>query len=238
MSVAVVVLAKAPVPGVAKTRLAAVVGDRRAADLAAAALLDTLELCAEVFPSGFRVAALDGHLAEASRRDELAATLHEWQVIDQTTGGLGERICHALHATHRLTGGPVVLVGMDTPHLQTGILAEVAESVAATGRPVLGPAADGGWWVLAIADPRHADGLADVPMSRPDTYARTHEAVCRVSRRVAPAPVMRDVDTVVDAAWAAAAAPRSRFARAWREGGAHQGWVSGTSARVGTEAAR
>ena len=42
---AVVVLAKAPVPGVAKTRLAAVVGDRRAADLAAAALLDTLESC-------------------------------------------------------------------------------------------------------------------------------------------------------------------------------------------------
>jgi glycosyltransferase A (GT-A) superfamily protein (DUF2064 family) len=238
VSSAVVVLAKAPVPGVAKTRLAAVVGDRRAADLAAAALLDTLELCAEVFTSGFRVVSLAGDLAAASRREELAAALEGWQVIEQRAGGLGERICHALHETHRLTGGPVVLVGMDTPHLQARVLAEVAQTVAATGRPVLGPAADGGWWVLATSDPRQADGLADVPMSRPDTYDRTHEAVCRVARGVVPAPVVRDVDTAADAAWAAAAAPRSRFARAWRDGGVGQDCVSGTGTQVGAEAAR
>jgi hypothetical protein len=238
VSGAVVVLTKAPVPGLAKTRLAAAVGDRRAADLAAAALLDTLELCAEVFTSGFRVAALAGDLADASHGEELAAALEGWHVMEQGAGGLGERICHALHETHRLTGGPVVLVGMDTPHLQARVLAKVAEIVAATGRPVLGPAADGGWWVLATADPRQADGLADVPMSQPDTYARTHEAVCRVARRVAPAPVMRDVDTAADAALAAAAAPSSRFARAWRDGEVHQGWLPGTSARVGAEAVR
>ena len=238
MSGAVVVLAKSPVPGVAKTRLAAAVGDGRAADLAAAALLDTLELCAEVFSSGFRVAALAGDLADARRGEELAAALEGWHVIEQRGGGLGERICHALHETHRLTGGPVVLVGMDTPHLRARVLAEVAETVAATGLPVLGPATDGGWWVLATADPRQADGLADVPMSRPDTYDRTHEAICRVARRVAPAPVMRDVDTAADAAWAAVAAPRSRFARAWRDGGVDQDWVSGAGARVRAEAAR
>jgi glycosyltransferase A (GT-A) superfamily protein (DUF2064 family) len=238
VSSAVVVLAKAPVPGVAKTRLAAAVGDRRAADLAAAALLDTLELCAEVFTSAFRVASLAGDLADASRGEELAAALEGWHVMQQRGGGLGQRICHALHETHRLTGGPVVLVGMDTPHLQGRVLAEVAETVAAPGRPVLGPAVDGGWWVLATADPGVADGLGDVPMSRPDTYARTHEVVCRAAGAVAPAPVMRDVDTAADAAWAAAAAPRSRFARAWRDGGVPPGSVSGSSAPVWAGAAR
>jgi hypothetical protein len=127
---------------------------------------------------------------------------------------------------------------MDTPHLQARVLAEVAQTVAATGLPVLGPASDGGWWVLATADPRQADGLADVPMSRPDTYARTHEAVCRVARGVAPAPMMRDVDTAADAAWAAAATPRSRFARAWRDGGVDHDGVSGTGTQVGAEGAR
>jgi glycosyltransferase A (GT-A) superfamily protein (DUF2064 family) len=235
---AVVVLAKAPVPGLAKTRLAAAVGDWRAADLAAAALLDTLERCGEVFASGFRVAALAGDLADARRGEELASALEGWHVMEQGTGGLGERIRHALYATYRLAGGPVVLVGMDTPHLQGRVLAEVAETVAATGRPVLGPAVDGGWWVLATADPGVADGLGDVPMSRPDTYARTHEVVCRVARGVAAAPVMRDVDTAADAAWAAAAAPRSRFARAWRDGGVDEDWLSGTSTQLGAEAAR
>ena len=127
---------------------------------------------------------------------------------------------------------------MDTPHLQARVLAEVAETVAATGLPVLGPAADGGWWVLATADPRQADGLADVPMSRPDTYDRTHEAVCRGARRVAPAPVMRDVDTAADAAWAAVAAPEEPFRTRLAGWGVHQSWVSGTSARVRAEAAR
>ena len=44
---AVLVVAKAPVPGAAKTRLAATVGDRNAAELAAAALLDTIDVCAQ-----------------------------------------------------------------------------------------------------------------------------------------------------------------------------------------------
>ena len=44
--VVVLVVAKAPVPGQAKTRLAASVGDRAAADIAAAALLDTLDAVA------------------------------------------------------------------------------------------------------------------------------------------------------------------------------------------------
>ena len=46
IAVTVLVVAKAPVPGQAKTRLAAAVGDQAAADIAAAALLDTLDAVA------------------------------------------------------------------------------------------------------------------------------------------------------------------------------------------------
>ena len=218
MSVAVVVLAKAPVAGLVKTRLARTVGDGRAADLAAAALLDTIEVCAEVFPTPLRVAALAGELRCASRAPELVSTLWGWQVIAQGIGTLGERIVRAVHDTHRLTGGPVVLLGMDTPHAQAPVLAEVARRVELTGAPVLGPAGDGGWWVLAVADPRQVDGVARVPMSRPETFAHTREALCRAGLPPDAAPLMRDVDTAADAAWAAAAAPQTRFARAWREG--------------------
>ena len=216
VSAAVVVLAKAPVTGLVKTRLAAEVGHERAAHLAAAALLDTLEVCGQVFPDGLRVAALAGDLASASRASELERALAGWHLVGQGAGSLGERIRHTVHATHRLTGGPVVLVGMDTPHLQARVLAEVARRVGTTGTPVLGRAVDGGWWVLAVSDPRHSDGVAAVPMSRPDTWARTRDAVCRAAGCVTTAPVMRDVDTAADAHWAASAAPATRFGHAWR----------------------
>jgi hypothetical protein len=218
MSVAVVVLAKAPVAGMVKTRLAHTVGDERAADLAATALLDTIEVCADVFPSALRVAALAGDLRSASRAPELVRMLRGWQVIAQGAGTLGERIVQAVHDTHRLTGGPVVLVGMDTPHAQAPVLAEVARRVEITGTPVLGPSADGGWWVLAVADPRHVDGVAQVMMSRPETFAHTRKALCRTGFPPDAAPMMRDVDTAADAACVAAAASQTRFARAWREG--------------------
>ena len=68
--VVVLVVAKAPVPGQAKTRLAASVGDQAAADIAAAALLDTLDAVAEA-PVAARVVALTGDLDDASAGDEI-----------------------------------------------------------------------------------------------------------------------------------------------------------------------
>jgi glycosyltransferase A (GT-A) superfamily protein (DUF2064 family) len=232
VSAAVVVLAKAPVPGVAKTRLGRTVGDAAAADLAAAALLDTLDACCAVFPPGRRVVALAGELGPACRSRQLRAALAGWQVTGQQPGSLGERILGALWETHGLTGGPVVLLGMDTPHLEPRVLTDVVATVMTTGRPVLGPALDGGWWVLATADPAQAKGIAAVAMSRADTFAATWHAVCRAAGPPATAPVMRDVDTADDAAWVASEAPRTRFARAWA-GHGHQPF--GEPPQVATE---
>ncbi len=61
--VAVLVVAKAPVPGLAKTRLAVAVGDDAAADIAAAALLDTLDAVVDAGVQA-RVVALTGDLEE------------------------------------------------------------------------------------------------------------------------------------------------------------------------------
>ena len=44
---------------------------------------------------------------------------------------------------------------------------------------MLGPAEDGGWWVLGLRDPLRARALRDVPMSRGDTAARTLAALAR-----------------------------------------------------------
>jgi glycosyltransferase A (GT-A) superfamily protein (DUF2064 family) len=103
---------------------------------------------------------------------------------------------------------------MDTPQVTPGLLSDVADALSGHDA-VLGPAEDGGWWVLALRDPAAARVLAGVPMSRPDTHDLTREALLGRGLTVAPAPVLRDVDTAADAAGVAAVSPATRFARAW-----------------------
>ena len=104
------VVAKAPVPGLAKTRIAATIGDAAAAELAAAALLDTLET---VVALGWPVVvAMTGDLGEAARTDEITRALSGVRVIAQRGEGLGERLAHA-HADAD-GGHGVVQVGMLT----------------------------------------------------------------------------------------------------------------------------
>src|SRR5690606_28788853 len=132
-------------------------------------------------------------------------------VVTQRGEGLGERLAHAIARV----GGPVVVIGMDTPQLDPTTLSSVVRSVR-PGRAVLGPAADGGWWALGLhrAEPRAFDG---VPMSRADTGARQAEQLRRCGLAVDPALELRDIDHWPDALAAAAARPGSRLAAAVAE---------------------
>lgn len=206
-------LAKAPVPGRVKTRLCPPATPRQAADLAAAALADTLAAAQRV--RGARVVvALDGEPDAA-----LAVALAGTTVIAQRGGPLGERIA-AAHADVALMapGACTVQIGMDTPQCDAAVLAGCLDAVARPGGPdgVLGPAADGGWWALGLREPRFADLIRHVPTSRADTGARTRAALAAAGLRVATLPQLTDVDTMADARAVARVVPGSRFAAALR----------------------
>ncbi|MDJ0395591.1 DUF2064 domain-containing protein [Rhodococcus sp. G-MC3] len=208
MKVTALVVAKAPVPGLAKTRLAKTLGDAAAADIAAAALLDTLDA---VIAADFeiRVVALTGDLELASRRGELESVLASYTVVRQRGDGFAERL---VHAHEDAAGNPVFQIGMDTPQVSAALLNSSARLLTEPGRSVLGMAEDGGWWALGIPDPALAQGLLDVPMSHPDTGANTLAALHALGARVASLPVLRDVDHEDDMnAVAQLCAPQSRF---------------------------
>ncbi len=205
------VVAKAPVPGLVKTRLGAHVGMEAAARLAAAALLDTLATCRSAFPECHL--ALDGDLDAAVDADALRRSLEGWTVHRQRGEGLGPRLAQA-HLDAR-GPGPTVQIGMDTPQLTTDDLRSVARA-AADGDAVLGPATDGGWWVLALSDPSAAAVLADVRMSRSDTFVATREALALAGQSVRVVHVLTDVDTVDEAASVARSLTGGRFLRAWQ----------------------
>lgn len=207
------VVAKAPVAGLAKTRLAAGTGDTAAADLAAAALLDTLAACTD---APHRVIALTGDLDAAERSAELRSALTGWVVLPQRGDGFDERLAAAHADALAATGAPTVQVGMDTPQLTAAILGEVA-GLLADHDAVLGRADDGGWWVLALTDPAAAAALTGVPMSTPTTYDDTLGALRAAGLDVGATNELTDVDTADDAELVAMHAPGTRFAQAWTE---------------------
>lgn len=208
MSATLLIVAKAPVPGFAKTRLAAEVGPTAAADLAAAALLDTLDIGACCFEE--IVVALTGNLGASSRADELIEALAETTVIPQRGDGLAERLANA-HADVAARG-PVVQIGMDTPQVSVDDLVAAEALVRAEGA-VLGPALDGGWWLLGLADATRAESLVRVTMSADDTADRTREAL---GGNLPQLRELRDMDTWADAVAIATIVPGRRIAECVR----------------------
>lgn len=205
MKPTVVVLAKAPVPGLAKTRLIGRWTAQQAAALAEAALTDTLDTVTSWDCRPLCV---------------LAGAAGPWlppgtPVAAQVEGELGVRIAGAFEAAFK--PGPwgqpstVLLVGMDTPQLTHAHLEEALRTLE-THDAVLGPAADGGWWLLGLHTPAAA-AITGVPTSRGDTGARQRAALAAAGLSVGDLPVLIDVDTPADALAVATGAPHTRFAR-------------------------
>ncbi|GCE37477.1 hypothetical protein Rhow_008642 [Rhodococcus wratislaviensis] len=214
LDVAVLVVAKAPVPGFAKTRLARDVGDSRAAALAAASLLDTLDAVAGAGVAQ-RVVAMTGDLGRAVRGGDIATTLSRFTVVPQRGESFAERLVNAHADTFGRFGLPILQIGMDTPQVTAGLLADSADLLTERrGRCALGLAEDGGWWILGVPDAVSARAILPVPTSSPDTGRLTRAALLAAGAEVLSLPTLRDVDYAADVAPVAALCPdSSRFRR-------------------------
>jgi uncharacterized protein len=200
---AIAVLAKAPVPGHVKTRLCPPLRPEEAADLAAAAISDTLR-AVDATRVVRKVLVVDG---------VAPPTPAGFRVVPQRAGDLAHRLAGAVTDV----GGPVLVIGMDTPQVTSETLDRALDVL---GRPdtdaVLGPALDGGYWAIGLTrpDPRVFDG---VPMSVASTGAHQLTRMRELGLRVCMLPPLRDVDQFADAVVVAAEAPQTRFAAAFRQ---------------------
>jgi len=184
----ITVIAKAPVPGQVKTRLSPPCTPEQAAQVAAAALADTLSAVEEVtrVTGARRVLLLDG-----DRQEWMPAA---FEVVAQRGGGLEERLCNGF-----LDLGPGVIIGMETPH----VAAALTDAVAAAHRGVdtLGLATDGGYWMIGLcaASVTMAHELFDrMPMSSTHTGLAQLRRMHAFGRQVRLLPAARDLDTFDD----------------------------------------
>jgi hypothetical protein len=197
----VAVIAKEPVPGTVKTRLCPPLEPAQAASLAMAGILDTL---AAVAASGARrcVLVLDGRPGS-------------WvpagvDVVAQRAGPFGCRLQGAVEDTFGGWAAPVVVVGMDTPQVAPGLL-DAAGDALGHADTVLGPAVDGGYWVIGTRRP--VRGMFEgVPMSCGTTGAAQQARLDELGLSCAVVDQLRDVDHYEDAVAVARSIPGSRFA--------------------------
>jgi glycosyltransferase A (GT-A) superfamily protein (DUF2064 family) len=195
----VVVLAKAPVPGRSKTRLTPTYTPQQAASIAHACLLDTLETVrtlAAAEPGWDVVVCLEG--------DPGSWLSPDVPVVRQRRGGHDARIAGGFEDC---VGGPglapadaVLLIGMDTPHLTADHL-RAGRDVVRPGCAALGPAFDGGWWLLglpATAAAAATELILGVPTSTPQTGDLQAGRLRRHGLRVRRLPLVRDIDTAWD----------------------------------------
>jgi rSAM/selenodomain-associated transferase 1 len=205
---ALVVIAKEPVPGAVKTRLASVLGAHGAAQVAAAMLADTLAGIAEADAEPWVC------FAPADARTRMARRAPGFGLLAQVEGDLGERLAACFAAL--LGGGAeqVVIVGADTPQVP-GATYQAAFTQLDQVDVVLGPAEDGGYYLVG-AKTALPELFVGVPMGTADVLEVTIQRAIRRRLQIGTVPTLRDLDRLEDlrAALAAGeldASPRTRL---------------------------
>jgi uncharacterized protein len=189
--VRIVVFAKAPRPGLAKTRMIPVLGPQGAADLARRMLSEALAKALEA-----KLGPVE--LCVSPFEDAIWAELNISQsviITNQGEGDLGERMARACART--LAGGEfVLLIGTDCPSCDASYLRSMAQALR-THDAVIAAAADGGYPAIGLSrfDPSVFQG---VTWSTSTVLRVTLEKFRALQRTVQVFPELNDIDEPED----------------------------------------
>ncbi|MBI5624348.1 MAG: TIGR04282 family arsenosugar biosynthesis glycosyltransferase [Elusimicrobia bacterium] len=188
----IVVFAKAPLPGLVKTRLCPPLTAEQAAAVYRALALDTLAQTRLVRGAAVAIAYDPG------TRDADAGWLasDDIPVFAQEGPDLGSRLAHAFDHAFRKGAGRVLVIGTDCPHLPADCL---EEAFAALERDdaVLGPTHDGGYCLIGLRGPNPAV-FRNVPWSTAAVYGRTLELLREEGLSLKELAIRSDVDSWTD----------------------------------------
>ncbi|TBR12571.1 MAG: glycosyltransferase [Rugosibacter sp.] len=193
--VRIVIFAKAPQPGFAKTRLIPALGSQGAADLARRLLSHTLNVALTAKVGSVELCVTPSVL------DPVWQTLAVTDAVlwsDQGDGDLGERLARAAKRVIE-SGESVLLLGTDCPELGASGLQRAAYALQRADATLF-PTADGGYALLGL-NHFHPSLFEDIAWST-DTVA--FETLCRLGQMgwsVQSHSMLHDIDEPADLKW-------------------------------------
>ncbi len=193
MSPCLVVVAKQPERGTVKTRIAATIGDDRAAELYRCALHDTLALATSIADVAHAVSY--NPPTDAGRRyfERAAPT---FVLLPQQGAALGERLSGTFaRLTQRYS--PVVSIGSDSPDLPATFIQRAFDLLQAQADVVLGPADDGGYYLLGMCS-MQPTLFERIDWSTRVVAQQTRARAAAAHLHLADLPTWHDLDTVDD----------------------------------------
>lgn len=189
----IIVMVKAPLAGLAKTRLTPPLSDDDAASLALCFVQDVINSALEIVPS--LIVAFTPHkgraILEASLPDDLLWLTQEGQ-------DLGERLNAAIVYAGNSGFSPIVVLGADSPTLPPSFIQTACDALGAGETDVvLGPTTDGGYYLVGLRQPIR--GLFNnVLWSTPVTFEQTALNIEGLGLRLLQLPTWYDLDTFPD----------------------------------------
>jgi uncharacterized protein len=144
---ALAVMAKAPIPGTVKTRLAPFLSIEEAAQLSRALLVDQLEHLRAISTADFYLVFSPSDARKMMR--QLAPL--SFELLPQTEGDLGARMKHAFATLFAKGYERIILIGGDLPPVPLAYFDEAFEFLnGPERRVVLGPSRDGGYYLVGL----------------------------------------------------------------------------------------
>ncbi len=184
---------KHPAPGRVKTRLAATLGNDASARLYAAFVTDLIERF-RAFPVS-RCLGFTPDDAKAQRYFQSLAG-RDYQLWPQPDEDLGRRMFTFFQERLRTIGDRAVLIGSDSPSLPSQLVADAFQALDQADI-VLGPAADGGYYLVGMNHPVK-EIFDEISWSEPTVLLRTLDRIAARHWKLALLPVWYDVDSCAD----------------------------------------
>ena len=189
-SIAVVIMAKQPVPGAVKTRLRPLLPDRDIAALYDGFLRDRID----------QVRLLRGAVpviayTPAESRPFFADLAPDFRLLPQAGGDLSARLTCVFQQLLETGHDGVIATDSDSPTLPTEHLQHAVDRLTVPGTDVvLGPSDDGGYYLIGLRQ-LHPALFDAMPWSTPQVYDETLRRAAKLGLRVASLPGWYDVDT-------------------------------------------
>ena len=200
--IAVAVFLKLPIPGKVKTRLASTIGDTRAAELYSKMVHHLWDVAlAPLDRNRFELVACSDPMG-TKEEYKAAFPFLEMQWLRQQGKDLGQRMANTFRTLNPPAGATIpgypatILVGTDCVEMRPRHFEEAASALG-DNSIVLGPATDGGYYLIGAKE-CHGELFRGIEWSTPTVFSHTKEIAESLGLRVHELETLSDIDTIED----------------------------------------